>query len=917
MARSRSRSALPAQPALVTGSVGENAQMKQAVPNPSQRRVTRSRSRELESTSRSNDVASVDGARRWGQNKGRTSLAVVVEEPPFHSPQKSVHRDVNQVIPESLDDTMNITGTTFLPEEVDTNLDPDMMMETLPDLERAAKNVLDYLVPSSADPFSIVNAAKRLVDPNSTQSKRLRHSQSNLAAQAEWFGSQVYIDVKHVSQLLTSALEKKSVQVGKDWSAEPILHLANCARLALEVLLANAGTDSAKRAIRNLEDLFPLPFMNDISESQGERAIGDSSLRKDTFDLALELRTQSLILKLEEDQYKLDFLPEPAIRRHFFDVDAFDDDNFDSSDAPLLGLNIGRFRGSGDFPQQYREAVCYRYNEILLLVSEAGDNPLDIKELKSAYRWQKFVLQAVQWLRKRIQEIAQVLQGQQSVQTVHKDFFADQEPVDRIGSASATPRPSATPAVEKRAPVTAAPDEGQQGLAPPRTEERMSGASKEDRLAAVSTAESRERRKSSKPAFLNPVSIQRLIQRQQRASETRRQSDVVATVMHGESAPSASSPRRQALPAPSQSIRAAQEEPLEIPASPEGSPTLLPEEPLTLLPEDHYLSVDDSQLNIGDHVGAGLERSHSPPVVNTVTREHRQEPSRDHRPRPPSRVSFVPSSQDILRAVEETQSPARSVQRAGVDRRQAFIDRQDNAERVSPISQEADLLSARRRRDPPPASGKRARQESEDEDASSDDFSEYGRALDPTRKRQEKAELQRRKRQRLEEHDESASQLQQGLQASTQNREAQGQSAVVRRVATPPQTQRSPSRQWAKTSDFGSNRTFTSYPSKGRQRWTPAEDARLIRLIGDYGCRWALILRQNDAQAAEDGEVQIQGRDQVQLKDRARNLKIGFLRDEVPLPRHFEEVTMKASDCAMLEKRGIKVPKIREGSAEP
>lgn len=422
-----------------------------------------------------------------------------MEEPPFHSPHKSVHRDVNQVIPESLDDTMNITGTTFLPEELDTNLDPDMMMETLPDLERAAKNVLDYLVPSSADPVNIVNAAKRLVDPNSTQSKRLRHSQSNLAAQAKWFGSQAYIDVNHVSQLLTSALERKSVPVGKDWSADPILHQANCARLALEVLLANAGTDSAKRAIKNLEDMFPLPFMNDISESQGERAIGESSLRKDTFDLALELRTQSLILKLEEDQYKLDFLPDPAIRRHFFDVDAFDDDTFDSSDAPLLGLNIGRFRSSGDFPQQYRDAVCDRYNEILLLVSEAGDNSFDIKELKSAYRWQKFVLRAVQWLRKRIQEITQELQGQQSVQTVHKEFFADQEPVDRIGSATATPRPSAPPAVEKRAPVTAAPDDGQQGLAPPRTEERMSGASKEDGLAAVSTAESRERRKSSKP----------------------------------------------------------------------------------------------------------------------------------------------------------------------------------------------------------------------------------------------------------------------------------------------------------------------------------------------------------------------------------------------------------------------------------
>jgi hypothetical protein len=423
----------------------------------------------------------------------------VAEEPPFHSPHKSIHRYANQVIPESLDDTVNISGTTFLPEEPDANLDPDMMMETLPDLERAAKNVLDYLVPSSADPVSIVNTAKRLADPNSTQSKRLRHSVSNLAVQAKWFGPQTYIDVKNVSQLLTSALEKKSIQLGKHWSADPVLHQANCARFALEVLLANAGTDSAKRAIKDLEDLFPLPFMNDLSESQYETAIGESSLRRDTFDLALELRTQSLILKLEEDQYKLDFLPDAAIRQHFFDVDAFDEDDFDSSVAPLLGLNIRRFQGSGDLPEQYRDAVCDRYNEMLVLISEAGDNSFDIKELKSAYRWQKFVLRAVQWLRKRIQEIAKGLQGQQSVQTVHKEFFADQ---DRIESATTTPRPSVAPTFEKRAPVPAAADDNggaQQELPPSRAEERMLGAPKEDQRAPVSTAASRERRKSSKP----------------------------------------------------------------------------------------------------------------------------------------------------------------------------------------------------------------------------------------------------------------------------------------------------------------------------------------------------------------------------------------------------------------------------------
>jgi hypothetical protein len=76
--------------------------------------------------------------------------------------------------------------------------------------------------------------------------------------------------------------------------------------------------------------------------------------------------------------------------------------------------------------------------------------------------------------------------------------------------------------------------------------------------------------------------------------------------------------------------------------------------------------------------------------------------------------------------------------------------------------------------------------------------------------------------------------------------------------------------------------TVTS--TKPFTRWTPSEDARLIRLIEENGLgkskgqNWNKIELQNDAQPVREGESRIEGRSQVQLKDRARNLKIRYLR---------------------------------------
>lgn len=361
-----------------------------------------------------------------------------------------------------------MSGTTILPSEPETDLDPDMMIETLPSLEREAKGVLNILVPTSADPVSIVNTAKKLRDPQNPQRKRLKRFMSNLDAEAQYFGHQTYIDTKHVNQLLVTALAKKAVGTSRDWSPDTILYKANCARFALDVLLADASnaqkTDAQKKAIKDLEGRFPSPFMNGLGKERNGH--GRSSLEKDTFDLALEIRTQSLLTRLEMHQNDSKFDPEAIVNGVFFDdVMADEEDSYQDAQAPLRGFNIGPFEDeNGRLPERFTEAVHDRINEIRVTLAEEDDDVAAmIRGLQGIYRWQKFVLRVAQWVRKRDDEINRELESQPNAEDIREDFFQEdtaQHETSRLSvNASPARRTVALESTVQTVPVKGTPEQ--------------------------------------------------------------------------------------------------------------------------------------------------------------------------------------------------------------------------------------------------------------------------------------------------------------------------------------------------------------------------------------------------------------------------------------------------------------------------
>lgn len=338
-----------------------------------------------------------------------------------------------------------MSGTTILPSEPETDLDPDMMIESLPSLEREAKGVLNILVPGSVDLVSVVNTAKKLRDPQNAQSKRLRRFTSNLDAEAQYFGHQTYIDTKQVNQLVTSALTKKGTEAtSQDWSPDPVLHKANCARLALEVLLAESPSqkqksDSQRKAINGLERHFPSPFLNELGKERQDGHGGHSYLEKETFDLALEIRTQSLLLKLQMHQGDNKFDPEAIVNGVFFGDDK--EGLYPDDQTPLRGFDIGPFQDeNGNLPERFTEPVHDRINEIRVTLAEE-DSTDNIRDLQGAYGWQKFVLRVAQWIRKRDSEISRELQSQLDAEEVRDNYSRDEVPPQ---GSSASPRASTT-----------------------------------------------------------------------------------------------------------------------------------------------------------------------------------------------------------------------------------------------------------------------------------------------------------------------------------------------------------------------------------------------------------------------------------------------------------------------------------------
>lgn len=208
-----------------------------------------------------------------------------------------------------------------------------------------------------------------------------------------------------------------------------------------------------------------------------------------------------------------------------------------------------------------------------------------------------------------------------------------------------------------------------------------------------------------------------------------------------------------------------------------------------------------------------------------------------------------------------------------------FIDRQDNATRVSPISLSSGTPAAQQHN-----ARKRKRTEEHDDESEDEEFSRDERAVDVMSRRAQKPE-QRPKRPRLFNYNDFDDGPDQQLQTSLHDELTRSTAAQGRDTSSSPRSSMTATSRAVNTQQRPATQSRTSVlreserlppraprPAVARRRWTAEETERLITLVGRHGISWAQIKREDDLWPTYRGGPKLQGRTQIQLKDKARNI---------------------------------------------
>lgn len=346
--------------------------------------------------------------------------------------------------PSNQEGNSNISGTTFLPQDSsfeDGEPDPIILVEELPDLQNAANRFLDLFVSNASDPRSILESVKRITNPRNTDSKRLKLAMRKLVSTMSGFSNQAFVDVAQLSQLIPSVQPRDSA---RSWSPAPILQRANCARLALDVLLVSNGSQSPRQSVERLKNQFPTPFMSSIVRRSQPKPVGASTAEKQTFELALEIRTQYFVMELEEHQNDKDFDPRAILKRVFYDEQALAEDASAVDPGFLRGFKlVPTFEDeNGRLPDRYQDDVIDRISELEYDLFDQDEQP-NIRSLKRA-SWTRFVQRTARFVFSRDKEILSDLQQQPKFEEVeglvrraieHRDDLASHGAPDRHESA--------------------------------------------------------------------------------------------------------------------------------------------------------------------------------------------------------------------------------------------------------------------------------------------------------------------------------------------------------------------------------------------------------------------------------------------------------------------------------------------------
>ncbi|KAI9767306.1 MAG: hypothetical protein M1840_005715 [Geoglossum simile] len=287
------------------------------------------------------------------------------------------------------------------------DLDADVILEVLPTLSDTSSGLLGVLAPADATMEGITNIAKELLVPGSRTSRRVKFHEGTFKSARGEFGSDHYIDVSIINRALLGVRLTRDIGTGS-WLPDPLLQKANLAIFATRMFVHQRGSQDLWAAVALLDSKFPAPFLSSL-EPNSVSGVASSRLRE-TFDLALNLRTQLMLIILSQHVDKPNYDPDKILMYVFFEPPD------GSSTNRVKGWAVPGLGGGGSrLPDEFGVLVLERIQRIrqsftepsesLFVAGEPAEMPAELKRLEETFPWIEFLSEVVNWTNLRLGDI--------------------------------------------------------------------------------------------------------------------------------------------------------------------------------------------------------------------------------------------------------------------------------------------------------------------------------------------------------------------------------------------------------------------------------------------------------------------------------------------------------------------------------
>lgn len=307
----------------------------------------------------------------------------------------ATRRDSGQTL-KSTGRVSEFSGTTVRTSDSGQELSREIaeeMMYNLDDLSDASDKVLRQLLPESLSESSFLDRMTRFSNARARETKQLDRYSSTFQDYRNIYGDALFVDVPTTVRNTVGLPKQRSLQP-RPWRPDPVFYKANLATFVRR--LVSQVNDNVEGTIEAIDRDFPRPFVQQfVDETKLNDTADGSALLKETFRLALEIRTRSFIESAKRLIHVPKFHPTTLLQQIFF------------KDGNMLnGWDVSGMRSQDLLKnQELRDTIIARLNLLRQTFPETESPYIDLDILDRDFPFSPLLARLGQWSQLRLDEV--------------------------------------------------------------------------------------------------------------------------------------------------------------------------------------------------------------------------------------------------------------------------------------------------------------------------------------------------------------------------------------------------------------------------------------------------------------------------------------------------------------------------------